>query len=309
MLNLLIALIGGLFLYGGAEGLVRATKRLSRAFHIPEYVIGCTLVALATSMPELITTLLSQGMGLSGDVAVGNIVGSNIANIGLILGIGLLIRPIESVKGILKVEIPFQLIMYALLFFVLISGSLYVGKGLILAVGLALYLAYQYRTAQRGKPREVSERSFGFDLLLFALSVIALVVGARFLLHGGVSLAQMLGVSDRVIGLTLIAFGSSLPELAAVVVASYRGRESLVLGNVLGSNIFNPLLILPLAALVRPLSFSSFFAFRDLPIALGLTVVLGLFSLKGRLGRGAGVTLIVLYGAWLVRIYLVQGAL
>jgi len=253
---------GLILLLVGGEWLVRGASRLALALGIPRVVIGLSLVAFGTSAPELAVSVLSSYKGQSG-IAVGNVVGSNIVNVLLILGLSAVAAPLAVSQRIIRIEVPLM-IATALLFFVIgYDGRLARGDGLILLAILLTYLLWMARTARKDPviEQELSavhngacEGAWGYPRL--AASVIAglagLVVGSNWLIEGAIALARMMGVSELLIALTIVAAGTSLPELVTSVIASLRGERDIAVGNVVGSNLFNILAVLGFSTVASP---------------------------------------------------------
>ena len=322
-MSYLLIFLGVVLLYAGGELLVRNASHLARTFGLSSLVIGLTVVAFGTSAPELATTLLST-LGGSPEVAVGNVVGSNIANIGLILGLTALVYPLQSARAFIRRELPFMIVVVGLLFPIFWDGAVtrYEGAGLFaLLVG---YLGYQFRRSEDanhdvnqnvdGDVPTTSETTVETEAatipiwragLGVALGIGILVAGAQALVSGAVTVAQSFGVPERVIGLTLVALGTSLPELASSLVAAVRREADIILGNVVGSNIFNSLAILGVTALVYPVRIEYADVQLDLWVMLGLSVfVLPLMLGRYRLGRRGGAVLLTLYTAYMVFLFL-----
>lgn len=274
-------LAGFLLLTGGAEGLVRGAASLARRLGLSSLVIGLTVVALGTSMPELV---VSVGAALQGtpDVALGNVVGSNIANIGLILGTAALVTALRVQVQVIRFDVPILVVVSLLLIALITDGRVNRLDGALLAVGLIVYVTYSIRWAQVEPDAAVQEefeealpppRSLGMDLLLLGGGLVLLVGGARLLVDGAVELAIRLRVSEVVIGLTVVAIGTSLPELATSMVAARKGEGDIAVGNAVGSCIFNLLGILGITALVRPLGTAEL-GVVDGAMMVGLTLFL-----------------------------------
>lgn len=265
MLIALLSLIGGVgLLVFGAEGLVRGASSLARRLGLSPLLIGLTVVAYGTSAPELVVSL-QAAIGGNADIAIGNVVGSNIANIGLILGVTALLRPIAVQRQLVRIDIPVMIGVTVLLVGLLWNDLLTRLEGVILLLGVGAYTTMTVWGASEAAPSagtetgevDVSSGTLARDLLFGGGGLLLLVAGARVLVSGAVAIAEAAGVSTTVIGLTVVALGTSLPELATSVVASLRGQSDLVLGNVVGSNIFNILGILGVTASIQPLDASG----------------------------------------------------
>lgn len=266
MLTALLSILGGLLLLtAGAEGLVRGSSSLARRIGISPLIIGLTLVAYGTSAPELVVSLQAAASG-NPDIALGNIVGSNISNIGLILGGAALVSPIRAQAQILRLDVPFMIGVSALL--VGLIWDQVVGRlnGIVLVLGAIGYtLLCIWGSWDEEQTNVLEEFELGVpdqgplwrDVLFSAGGLGLLVLGARILVSGAITVAEALNLSKAVIGLTVVAVGTSLPELATSFVAAWRGQSDLALGNVVGSNIFNILGILGLTACIHPVNASG----------------------------------------------------
>jgi cation:H+ antiporter len=305
--NLGLLLLGGAMLYFGAEWLVRGGAGLARAFGVSPLVVGLTVISYGTSAPELAVSMLS---GLEGkpQIALGNVIGSNIANIGLILGITALIAPPKVDGSLARRELPVLVVASAALPLILLHGL----AGHLVALGfVAGAVGFTYATLRWARPRaEEGEEPGGAPpgkqsrLKLAGLAALGLAVllgGGEVFVNGAIGLAHHFGMSERVIGLTVVAIGTSLPELAASLVAALRGHSELAIGNVVGSNIFNVLLILGATGLVAPLQGNLHEMRLDLAAMLGLTL-LCVWSLRRsrRLTRAEGALLTAGYAGFLL---------
>jgi cation:H+ antiporter len=322
LLQSLAYMAGGFaLLIGGAEGLVRGAASSALRFGLTPLVVGLTVVAFGTSSPELVICIEAAMRGEDG-LAIGNVVGSNIANLALIVGVAALIAPALVQRKLVRVDLPTVLGISVILALMLFDGAIGRIEGAVLAAGAVGFVWANVKQARRETRRkaeliavapadaaeaEMSEaldevpdepRPLWQDALLVALGFGLLVIGGDLLLEGAIAAARQLDVSDAVIGLTLVALGTSLPELATTVVASLRGHSDIALGNAVGSNAFNVLGVLGPAALIAPLT-SSGVGMIDLGIMLGITALLPLsLWFTPRLTRGHGVVLIGLYGAY-----------
>lgn len=304
-------LAGTVLLYFGADYLVRGAVMLSKKAGLSSLVIGLTVVAFGTSMPEMVISL-NAAVNDKPDISLGNIVGSNICNIGLIMGLSALIRPLTGDRSLLKLDIPFLCVISLLLAGVCIfTGGIERIIGILFLLLLALYLFYCIKNGKNDPedlPDEVKEEAKGIvakHLLLFAILFVgcglgALVFGADLFVKGAVTTARMLHVSEAVIGLTLIALGTSLPELATSLVAAIKGESGIAAGNVIGSNIFNILAIMGVTPLVMPVHAQGIDGL-DLGIMLAFTFALIPILLIGpRIGRIKGGVLLLGYIAYMI---------
>ncbi|MFC1574555.1 calcium/sodium antiporter [Gemmatimonadota bacterium] len=261
-----LLLMGFAALYFGADWMVRGAARLEVSLGLSPIVIGLTVVSLGTSAPELVVAILATVQG-SGDLAVGNVLGSNLANIGLILGATALVRPMLVMERVVKKEIPIMIALTVFLFPIIMDGRISRPDGVILCVLLTVYLAYVFHRGKKAPPTLVTglprlagkmEPSAGKGLLvdvgLVVAGALGLVMGGKAIVVSATYLAQELGVSELIIGLTVVAIGTSLPELATSLMAAFRNQTDIAVGNVIGSNIFNVAGVLGVAGTVRPIT-------------------------------------------------------
>ncbi len=298
-----------LLLYLGGEWLVRGASALAARLGISSLAIGLTVVAFGTSAPELVVSL-QAALGGANDISVANVVGSNIANIALILGLSALLSPAKVHAKILRVDAPLMIFISLALVGILANGTASRIEGSLLLVGLLVYVGLTFR--QAGRESQETKEQFSSaapgstvgagkasSLVLVGLAV--LLAGGYLLVDSAVTLATALGLSQAVIGLTVVAVGTSLPELATSVTASLRGQGDIAIGNVVGSNIFNILGIIGGTALVQPLAMGAI-TWLDLTVMVALACLLTVFLFTGmRLGRVEGAVLLaiyVLYVSW-----------
>jgi len=309
----LFTLAGGLaLLMVAASGLVRGASALALRFGLSPLVVGLTVVAFGTSAPELVVSVQAALAG-AGGIAVGNVVGSNIANVGLILGVAALVRPLATERSVLRRDLPALLGATALSVVLLLDREVVLWEGLVLAALLVGYLTWSIVAARRegiapeaGLPVSPEESTSGArggvwrDALFVLLGLGGLVVGADLFVGAATALAEAAGVSNAVIGLTVVALGTSLPELATSVVAAWKGEGAMAVGNVIGSNLFNLLGILGVAALVRPLAAPGLQTL-DLAVMAALALMLLPMMLSGRrLVRAEAIVLLAGYGAYMM---------
>lgn len=295
-----LIVIGGLAgLFIGGEALVRGAVGIARKLSIPPLLIGLTVVGFGTSTPELLVSVDAALRGVP-DIAIGNIVGSNIANILLIIGVSALIWPIRVAGDTLGRDTAVMLAAAVVLIPMFWMGEVGRLAGVFLCGGLALYLvrAYQYPGQGAEAPEPSGPVSVWPLLAWLGAGLLALMLGARFLVEGAVNIARDAGISEAFIGLTIVAVGTSLPELATSLVAALRRQSEIAIGNVVGSNIFNVLGILGVTALIAPIPVAGRFLTLDLPVMIGVSAVLAVLLLRPRIGRGAGVALILAYCAY-----------
>jgi cation:H+ antiporter len=310
-----VYLIAGLvLLVAGAEVLVRGAAKLAAQFGISPLVIGLTVVAFGTSAPETAVSVQAALNG-SGDIAIGNVVGSNIANVLLILGMTALVAPLVVSRQLIRLDVPIMIGASLVTFGLAWDGELSRIDGALLFTAVVVYTLFLIISSRREKAAEVDDefaKEFGLDepakphaALINAGLVIAglvlLVVGSNFLVEGAVALARALGLSELVIGLTVIAIGTSLPELATSIMAAFRGERDIAVGNIVGSNIFNLLCVLGLASLVSPQAIgvsSNALAF-DFPVMIAVAVAcLPIFFAGYCIKRWEGALFIAYYVAY-----------
>jgi cation:H+ antiporter len=316
----LLLLAGLALLVLGGEVLVRGGSGLGRAVGLSPLVIGLTVVAACTSAPEMAVTV-SASLGGNPDVAVGNVVGSNIFNVLVILGLSALAAPLVVRSRVVRADVPVMIGLTVLLLLVALDGAVSRLDGSVLVVGLVLYTVWLVRASRREERAAAAAQPEGatatmpstrgrtllLSLTQVAVGVALLVVGARWMVDGAVTVAEATGVSDLVIGLTIVAAGTSLPELATSVVAALRGERDIAVGNVVGSNIFNIGAVLGVASLVSgdgvPVAASA--VTFDIPVALGVAVALLPLAFTGFvLRRWEGLLLAGYYAAYVTYLLL-----
>ena len=312
MLLALVQVVAGfVILTAAAEGLVTGAASLARRVGLSPLVIGLTVVSIGTSLPELVVALDAALAG-NGDIALGNVVGSNIGNIALILGAAALVRPLSVRSQVVRVDGPILAVVSVVFAGLVLDGTLGRADGALLLGGIVAYVAYTLMRA-RQTPSVVQEEvaaelpssnPLWMDLGLLALGITGLVGGAHLLVEGAVWIAQALGVGPIVIGLTIVAVGTSLPELATSVVAARRGKGDIAVGNAVGSSIFNLLGILGTTVLVQPLSTQTL-RWVDTGVMIATAVIiLPLFRSDWTLSRIEGTLLLIGYGVYVASLLL-----
>jgi cation:H+ antiporter len=313
MLTYILFAIGFVLLIAGANYLVKGASSLARRFGVSDLVIGLTLVAFGTSTPELVVNIYASLQG-TGGIALGNIMGSNIFNVLLILGIAAVIYPLKIETNTVRKETPLSLLA-AVVVVILANDALIDGNsisqltridGLILLIFFAFFLYYAFGIARQGPVGVDSEASGRPTLLLASLMVIgglaALTFGAQWVVDGAIAIAENLGVSDEIIGLTVVAAGTSLPELATSTAAALRHNSGIAVGNIVGSNIFNIFFILGVSAAINPLTLGPQSNLSILAVIISSLVLLG-FMLRGKpehfLDRKEGIAFLALYAGYL----------
>ena len=309
MLVALAAIVAGLIvLVWSADRFVDGAVATARHLGMSSLLIGMIIVGFGTSAPEIVVSVLASSQGNPG-LALGNAIGSNITNIALILGITALISPIAVESNIVKKELPVLIGITLLAILLIIDGEITLTDGGILLGAFAIVMGWSIYTGMHDKQdalaneheQELSGELMSLKLGLFwlGLGLILLVASSRLLVWGAVDIATSLGISDLIIGLTIVAIGTSLPELASSIAATRKGEHDLAIGNVIGSNLFNTLTVIGIAAVIHPLSVDSDVIYRDLPVWGGLTITLILFSYgfskRGRISRLEGGVLMAAY--------------
>ena len=310
LLSIAAVLVGFLILIWSSDQFVEGAAAIARALGVSQIIIGMTIVSIGTSAPEIVVSIIAA-LDNAGNLAVGNAIGSNIANIGVVLGATLLVAPLYLQESYVKKEMPILLGVTLLGALVVIDGELSRLDGSILLLALVLILTKMIRDESRDRAlrEEVEQESLGenaasYPWLRFIGGLVLLVASSRLLVWGAVNIAQSLGVSELIIGLTIIAIGTSLPELAASVMSAKKGHAEIALGNVLGSNLFNLLAVLPVPGLLNALVLDQSVTTRDYPVMFALTLLLGVAmysahslakkrASQARLGRLWGLTLLI----------------
>jgi cation:H+ antiporter len=302
----LLLLVGGAaFLYAGAELLVKGASDLALAVGLKASTVGVTVIAFATTAPELFVSLLGA-VTVSTDVGLGTILGSNIANIGLVLGVSALIRPLDISRTVFERHVPFMVLAALLLVGLGWDGRIGAVDGVLLLAALVAFTAVVLRRVQQTQSgisdaeRAEMPSASARDVAAVAGGIVALVLGSRWLVQGGQSLLSAAGFSDIFIGLTVLALGTSLPELAASVVAAIRGEAEFSVGNVVGSNIYNILAVIGVVALITPIGVSPGVRGFEFPALLAFTgLLVGLMYRGDRVSRFDGGVLVVGYVAFI----------
>jgi len=304
--SVILFVIGLIMLFLGGEGLVKGASRLARVLGISPVVIGLTVVAFGTSAPEFVVSLIASLKGAS-DIVLGNIVGSNISNIGLILGIGALISPLVIYIRLIKVEVPIMIALSLVLY--VLAWSLNIGfwQGIFLFGALIAFTLYSYFGSKK-EPRQIKEEFEEFassdnnvwkHIVFIVLGLAGLVVGARFVVDSAIFIARIAGVSELVISITAVAIGTSLPELSTTIVAAVRKEHDIIVGNIIGSNIFN-IGILGVVSIVHPVTVDSSLLRFEFPVMIFFSILLLPFMITGkRVGRVEGLLLLVLYAGFI----------
>lgn len=311
IIEILWIVLGFLLLIKGADFLVDGASNIAKKFHIPEIIIGLTIVSIGTSMPELFVSITSAIDGYP-DMAVGNVIGSNVCNLLLILGLSAIIQSIQFKKETRLIEIPMTLVITIILFIMCnIGGDITKIEGMILVVLFIWFIGYTIYMGKRGEKfnpettvlemREVKKVNVLKSILAIIFGIVALKFGGDFVVEHSVVIAKALNISEKVISLTIIAVGTSLPELVTSVTATFKGDSDIAIGNILGSNIFNILLILGASAVIAPIKYSISYNNQILVLIIG-TILLALFPFIGKkneMTRWNGIAYLILYAIYL----------
>lgn len=301
MLNFVLLVVGFVMLVKGADWFVEGAASLASKFGIPQLVIGLTIVAMGTSMPEAAVSITAALKGNAG-ITIGNVVGSNILNVLIILGITAVITNVAIQKSTLKVEIPYMLFITAVMLVMGMTGNeISFVEAVVLWVLFVIYLGYLFRLAKQGVTDDEpahAPMSIPRCLLFIIVGGVIVVLGSDFAVDGATGIARMIGLSERFIGLTIVALGTSLPELVTSVTAARRGNAGIAIGNIVGSNIFNILFVIGTTGLITPVIFAPAFAIDSLiAIAAGVLLWLGTFRTK-ELRRPVGIIMLIGYFAY-----------
>lgn len=317
MLDILLIIIGFILLIKGADYLVDGASNIAKRFHIPEIVIGLTVVSIGTSMPEMVVSITSALEGHS-DIAVGNIIGSNIANMFLILGVCSVIKPLAFKKQTRLIENPITLAITILLFVLCNNGNvenahlITRNEGILLVSLCVIYIIYNIIMAKKGEQfdledgEKIQEQITSSTILRAIFNVIIGIVGLKLggdlVVNSCVAIATSLSISEELISLTIVAVSTSLPELITSVTATRKGETDMAIGNIIGSQIFNILLIIGISAVVCPINYATSYNKYMIVLILG-TIMLSLFPFVGRknyMTRGNGIPFVLIYVLYMI---------
>lgn len=305
IISILFLILGFAMLVKGADWFVDGAAGIAGRMGIPQLIIGLTVVALGTSAPEAAVSI-SAAMRGSADITIGNIVGSNSINTLVILGIASVIVPIAIAKSTIRYEMPFMIAITALILGLGLDGNITRLDGVILWIAFLAYLAYMFINARKNpednaeEEGETKQRPVWKLLLFTVIGLVMIVFGSDFAVDGATGIAQKLGMSERLIGLTVVALGTSLPELFTSVVAAKKGNADIAVGNIVGSNIFNILFVVGTSALIIPVPFANEFVVDTLFVLASAILLLGCSIPKKKLTRAGGIALLALYFVYFV---------
>lgn len=300
LLQLLLLAIGFVMLVRGADWFVDGAAGIASKLKIPQLVIGLTIVAMGTSAPEAAVSITAALKG-SGDITIGNIVGSNILNILIILGLSAIVTPLAVAKSTIKIDIPVVIAITAILLWMGYDGTVTLIEGILLLVIFALYIGY----LMYGAFKERNENDEDVKNISIVRACVLTVIGLGFIIWGSdiavdaaTSLATIFGLSERFIGLTIVALGTSLPELFTSVMAAKKGNADIAIGNIVGSNIFNILFVVGLSAMVIPVPFAAGFRFDTIVSGLAAVLLLACVLKDKKLNRWSGALMLVSYAVY-----------
>lgn len=301
LLQVVLLVAGFVLLIKGADWFVDGSSAVAAKFGIPQLVIGLTIVAMGTSAPEAAVSIAAAVNG-SAEITIGNIVGSNILNILIILGLSSVITAIAVARSTICYEIPFMIAITGILLLLGLDGSIGLVDGIILLVLFAAYLTYLFIMAKKDKDKESGEgvsMSVPRSIIFIIVGLAMIILGSNLTVDAASYIASALGLSERFIGLTIVALGTSLPELFTSVSAARKGNADIAIGNIVGSNIFNILFVVGLSSVIIPVPFAANFIF-DTIIAIAAAVLLLVCCIigKNKLKRWAGIVMLISYAAY-----------
>jgi len=321
LINIIQLVIGIALLAFSGERFIEASALLAKRLNVSPLIIGLVIVGFGTSAPELIVSTIAAIYGNYG-IAVGNAIGSNITNVALVIGLTALVKPLAVQSNILKREFPILFAAMLAVFYLFYEGVISRADGVLMCFGMAIII-YGFYLASRNKPNEqdaltkeiieqdqMLAKKMSHKKMIFWLifGLILLPVSADILVRGATGIAAFFGVSQVVIGLTVVAFGTSLPELAATIISALKDEPDIAVGNVIGSNLFNLLMVLGVPAIIHPLPIDKTVLYRDYPVMVGLSVILFLMCFgkgKGLIKRWHGLGLVAIYVVYIVSLVVV----
>ncbi len=319
LIDIALVVAGFVLLVWGADRFVFGAAGMARTLGVSPLIIGLVIVGFGTSAPEILVGGVAAWAGNTG-LAIGNALGSNITNIGLVLGATALVYPLSVHSDVLRREFPVLLLVMSLVVMLFLDGELGRLDGILLLVGMGTFIYWMIHLGKQSRASDPMTVEFeqeipafvplGKAILWLLLGLVVLLVGARLVVMGAVSIAQAMGVSDLVIGLTIVAIGTSLPELAATLMSAHKGEDDLAVGNIIGSNLFNLLGVLGVPAVINPAGFDILVMTRDMPVMIVLTLALYFIARQrrgqdgnGRIGRFKGGILMAGYLGYLGVLY------
>lgn len=304
IIQCLLLALGFVMLIKGSDFFVDGAAGIARRFGVPQLVIGLTIVAMGTSAPEAAVSIASASKGSAG-IAIGNIVGSNILNIWIILGVTALMVVMAVAKSTIKYEMPFMIAITVLLLILGLDGQIGRIDAIIFLIVFAAYLAYLFRLAKKSGNEEAETESakkysVPIAIILTIIGMALIIGGSQVTVNAATSIARSFGVSDRIIGLTIVALGTSLPELFTSINAARKGNADIAIGNIVGSNVFNILFVLGISGIITDIPFAANFRIDTL-VAIAASAMLLVFSIKDRkIKKWAGCIFLISYAAYFI---------
>lgn len=300
LLQVLLLAVGFVLLVKGADWFVDGASNIAAKFHIPQLVIGLTIVAMGTSAPEAAVSI-TAALGGSADITIGNIVGSNIMNVLVILGLSAAIIPLAVAKSTVRIEIPFLIGITVVLYLLGMDGTVSLIDGLILVALFLVYLGYLLYMAKKNPSDEEAAKPMKLWVALLATvgGMAMIILGSDLAVDAAKAIASALGIPDAIIGLTVVALGTSLPELFTSVTAARKGNADIAIGNIVGSNVFNILFVVGLSSLVTPVPFAASFLIDTIIAAVVVVFLLVACFRKQKLPRWAGFVMLAGYAVYL----------
>lgn len=310
-IQIVLIIIGFTLLIKGADILVEGSSAIAKKMHISEIIIGLTIVSIGTSMPELVVSTTSALKGYS-DMSVGNIIGSNICNLLFILGLSSIIRPVKFQKQTKWIENPMSILL-TIIFFIICNINRDINRieGIILIILFILFLTYTIIIGKKNQKNEViieieenKKISMIKNIVLIILGILTLKIGGDLVVYNSEKIAKILKVSDKIISLTIVAIGTSLPELVTSVTAAIKGDSDIAIGNIVGSNIFNMLLILGLSAIIKPINYNITYNFQMIILFIGMILMLIFPFIKPKnvMSRTNGIIFVMLYLIYMIEL-------
>ena len=303
LFQIILLALGFVMLVKGADWFVGGAVCIADRFHIPPIIIGLTIVAMGTSAPEAAVSITSAFQGAA-DITIGNIVGSNILNVLVILGLSAAIIPLSVTKSTIKVDLPFLLAVTVLMLVLGFDGMISFVDGVIFIVCFIAYLAYlinhtiKYSAQVEDEDVSTMDMPKAIPMLIIGLAIV--VLGSRFAVNAATEIARILGMSERTIGLTIVALGTSLPELVTSVSAAIKGNADIAVGNIVGSNLFNILFVVGISSLIIPVPFAKAFIVDTIIIIASTVFLIAVSARKRKLPRWSGLVMLAGYAGYLV---------
>ena len=300
--NILLLILGLLLLISGGEFLVKSAISIAKKFNLSPFVVGITIVSFGTSAPELMVSLQATFDGATG-LAIGNVIGSNIANIGLVLGLTVIVKPIIIEKSKYAFSVWFMLISAVLFSILLYDGNISFTDGLLLVLGLSVFIFFSFKyDKSQDVEDDLVEKGVLTTLLFFILGSVGLYFGSDIFVNNAICIAKNMGVSEFVIGITIVAFGTSLPELVTSIVAAVRNQNSISIGNLIGSNIFNIFAVIGITSLIQPLQQNSASITGEISLFIMIlfSIIMGLYLIGKKISRLKGLILLAGYLTYIV---------